>query len=413
MTRPWLVIGEGISLAHVSRAAMIASALRDVGEDVVIATGPKYESWLSERGWHPRIIWTPNPSAVYDRLRRLRPMLTQEEVERCVKADLELFQQVDPHAVIGDCRNSLRISSRLAGLPYAAVTNANTTPWYAGPPELPIAACPPHRLRQSLDRRFPSAVRGLQNMGCERLARPFARAARVLGAETDCTDFRRVFTSDELTLLADDPEFSPTDSLPGHVRSIGPLYVERDSPNASATRDAIDALSRRCTVSNAPLLVLSTGSTGSARHLSAAIKAFLASGWQVATIGKDRPDVSHADVASLPFADPATLLPRAAAVICHGGNGSIYQALRYGVPVFSLPTFFDQQAQATLTGLRGLGGSLLGVPVKLWPERVAHSSVREQARATRVESPETASRIAANEILSKLGTTATIPRLAA
>lgn len=382
MTRPWLVIGEGISLAHVSRAALVAAALRDAGEPVVLATGPKYAPWLRQRGEDPRVVWTPDPDEVYDRLRRLKPMLTRAEVERSARADLSLIEQTNPHAVVGDCRNSLRISAAKAGVPYAALTNANTTPWYAGPLVLPIAACPPHRPRRWIEHRLPGLVRRLQDAGCRRLAKPFAAAARSFGVDRDCADFRRVFTSDDLTLLADDPAFSPSDNLPDHARYVGPLFVERDPVNEAATRAALAELDLDA---GKPLVVLSTGSTGRADQLPDALAAFARHGWQVVLIGhaaqRVRADAapSTRDVVGIPFADPGVLLPHAAAMICHGGNGSIYQALRYGVPVFSLPTFFDQQTQAVLSEAAGIGCGLHHLQPDRWPEHLTGFAARRSS----------------------------------
>jgi UDP:flavonoid glycosyltransferase YjiC (YdhE family) len=343
---------------------MVARELVSSGHEVVFATGPKYAAWVAERGIEPVLIWTPEPDAVYTRLRKLQPMLTTDEVRQSVEADLKLIDEVQPDAILGDCRNSLRISSALAQVPYAAITNANCTPWYAGPLVIPMAACPNHRLRGLLERYVPkSIIRKMHDVGCRRFAKPFEQIAREKGADVDCSDFRTIFTSDDLTLLADDRQFNPTAHLPEHVKYIGPLFIERDEFHAEAT---LAALGRLQATNNdgtpRPLIVISTGSTGSHDRLPEFIEQLIPAGYNLAVIGSGTeacPEETP-NLIKVPFADPETLLPSTAAVICHGGNGSIYQALSYGKSVLTLPTFFDQQTQSRRLKDLELGQELLG-----------------------------------------------------
>ncbi len=49
------------------------------------------------------------------------------------------------------------------------------------------------------------------------------------------------------------------------------------------------------------------------------------------------------------------VLPHAAAVVCHGGSGTLFGALAAGLPVVALPLFADQPVNARLLAAAGAG----------------------------------------------------------
>jgi UDP:flavonoid glycosyltransferase YjiC (YdhE family) len=52
------------------------------------------------------------------------------------------------------------------------------------------------------------------------------------------------------------------------------------------------------------------------------------------------------------------LLPYCDEIVCHGGNGTIYQALRHGVPVLAIPSHNEQDYNARRVQQLGLGKRL-------------------------------------------------------
>jgi len=43
------------------------------------------------------------------------------------------------------------------------------------------------------------------------------------------------------------------------------------------------------------------------------------------------------------YAPGSKILEKADVVVCHGGNGTVYQAMTQGVPIIGIPTFHDQE----------------------------------------------------------------------
>ena len=310
--------------------------------------------WVGRQGLTARPIYTPDSEAVYDRLRQMQPMYTAAELERSVEADLELIQAVSPDLVLGDCRNSLRISTELSASPYAAIMNANCTPWFAGVLHAP-AAFPLNRVlgKKRVDRYLvPVLGRPARALACRHLSGPFAKVQKRMGARRRCRDFRLMFTSDDLNLIADLPQLMPSERLPSHCRYVGPLFWPDDPEHDRATRDLLAQINPGC-----PLVYLTLGSTGSHAvlgHLMPQL-AGLPCHFVVTAGSQPHAGVWPENCHPIAFASAAPVLERAQAVICHGGSGTIYQALAHGVPVIAIPSFFDQEIQADQVVNHGLG----------------------------------------------------------
>ncbi|MFA9477526.1 glycosyltransferase [Phycisphaerales bacterium AB-hyl4] len=340
-----LVFGEGISFAHVSRAFMIAQTLQSRGATVRFVSSPRYAEWATQRGLDARPAYTPDAEKVYSRLRAMRAMYTRREIEQSVRADLAEIEAFQPTVLVGDCRNSLRISSELSNIPYVAISNANCTPWFAGTINAP-AALPLNRIvgKPRVDRYVMPWLGGpIQSLACRAMNQPFAQAQRTFGATRPCRDFRVMFTSDDLHLLADLPQFQPTKNRPAHAQYIGPLFWGDDTEHKSATEQLLDQIDPA-----KPLVYLSMGSSGLHALLesTAPVLARLPYQFVVTTAGAAAFSQPADNIHALPFASAPQVLTRAAAVVCHGGNGTVYQALSHAVPVIAIPSFFDQEIQA-------------------------------------------------------------------
>ncbi|WP_428387128.1 glycosyltransferase [Mucisphaera sp.] len=336
-----LIFGEGISLAHVTRPLLLAKELRIRGHQVLFATGPKYASWVRDRGFQPVVVATSDPHGLYERLRQLKPMYLADELRESVRDDLDLIREFQPDLVLGDCRNSLRIATEITRTRYAAITNGNCGPWLDAPIRSP-QGFPLNALigRERVDRYLMPWIGPLgEKLVCKRLAGPFATVQAEYGLSTRTRDLREVFISPDINLIADLPEFMPTSNLPPAAAYTGPLFWPDDLNHEATTRKVLEKIP-----SGQPLIYVTLGSTGIndpdlMTSLGTLNSQVLISGTEAST--GDLPPNVHCT----PFVSASHVLERASLVLCHGGNGSIYQALSHGLPVLTMPTFFDQEIQ--------------------------------------------------------------------
>jgi UDP:flavonoid glycosyltransferase YjiC (YdhE family) len=136
----------------------------------------------------------------------------------------------------------------------------------------------------------------------------------------------------DINLLCDLPELFPQRDLPSHYYFIPPLYHQLSDDTTKI--ESIDT--------NKKTIYVTMGSTGNWKDV-----AFLnGPGYDMFNIitAGDRDKVIHgSNVFSYDFVDSCSLFSIVDVVICHGGNGSVYQALSFGIPVLCNTSHLEQE----------------------------------------------------------------------
>lgn len=162
----------------------------------------------------------------------------------------------------------------------------------------------------------------------------------------------------DLAFLADIPEFNPVRSLQPHARFVGPLTWHNDLP-PPACLEQLDGDRRT--------VYFTLGSEG-LEELADQFGALTGKGLQivVATGKTDRllgqkpaPNVFFEE-----YVNTDRLLPKCDLVCCHGGNGTLYQALAFGLPIVAVTTHAEQYYGARRVHQLGLGKVLTLKKVK-------------------------------------------------
>ena len=329
-TRRVLFFAESVTLAHVARPLALAAGLDPGSFDVFVASDERYRRFAPSARW---LGLTSIDSAQFlGSLAAGKPVYDTATLRAYVRDDLALIEKVKPDLVVGDFRLSLSVSARLAGVPYAAISNAYWSPYTARKaypmPVLPITRYLPLGVAEALFR----------------LVRPFAfkshcaplnTVRREHGLPSLGTDVRTVYSDADHVLFADSERLFPTVDLPASHRYLGPIVW---SPPV-AQPDWWNRLP-----SGKPVIYLTLGSSGQA-SLSRLVMDALA-------------DLSVTVIASMAGAPPAGAAPanafvadylpgaaaaaRACLVICNGGSPTSHQALAAGVPVLGIASNMDQ-----------------------------------------------------------------------
>jgi UDP:flavonoid glycosyltransferase YjiC (YdhE family) len=374
------------TLSHLGRPLTVALELRRRGHQVAFAGESPRLGHAAKAGFAIHALHEPDPETLYGNIRegRLRFVSTRE-LERMIEADLELFRRVRPEVILTDGRFSAGISAQLARLPHAAIVNVSSTR-YRALPYVPMFDFLPRGRRPGpgtagsfLDRlnlRLEMAIFDAAMPDFSRLSRKYALAKRVTA--TDC------LAGADLTLLSDIPEYFPTRDLPPDHRYVGPLAWDLPMTTPDWWPPATDG----------GLFVYATmGTTGvpglfprlleSLDGLGA--QAIVTTGGQAKGLEAPSPAVRIEE-----FVDGRLVLPLCDVVVCHGGNGTIYQALQQGKPVIGLPTIPDQAFN--MRRVEALGAGLTVRP----KDFLRHPKILDEALrlvATRPAFREAASRL--------------------
>ena len=333
-------------LSHYSRCLQLATAIRECC-DVRFACSPQYDRLVAEAGFATfRCERFDAERAMADSRRFEFSWLNAGDVERVVSSQIEVIRQHRPLAVLGDAEPTLKMAAEAAGVPFVALTNAYLTRHYAFLREVSTAH-PAYRFRDKL----PGAVFGWmtrlgEGAAMRAIHRPFRALRRRLGL-TPRRGYLEEMEGDH-TLLCDLPLLFPQRELPASFQFIGPLF-HGDTAVDDEVAGFVD--------NGRPSLLVTMGSSGDFSRLAALNDARFAA-YNVLVAG-DRDGVLRGDhVLARPFLNSSGILPAIDLVVCHGGNGTLYQALAHGVPLLCSPCVFEQEWNVAAVERLGLGERL-------------------------------------------------------
>lgn len=322
---------DGSWLAHVSRPLAIAVALRDLGHEVLFAGEGDYLRLAREQGFATSPCRGIPPDHVLRCSRQGRASWFAGYLEGLVEEDGRVFAGLRPDLVLGDFRLSLSTSCELARIPLAMIVNASWTNHYAVRIKAPEHLAATRVLGKPIADLLAPLLRRIVT---HHDAGPFRRLRRRLGLEPrgNIWDMWR----GDLTLIVDTPTYGPTRQLPESFHYIGPIVWEPEVP-APPWLEALDG--------GKPTLYFTMGSTGFPRFFGEAVRTFGGSEFQcvMTTAGMARFDSLPPNFFCCDYAPGTRIMEKASVVVCHGGNGTIYQAMSRGVPVIGIPTMHDQE----------------------------------------------------------------------
>jgi UDP:flavonoid glycosyltransferase YjiC (YdhE family) len=328
-----LFVAEAATLAHVARPLVLSAALESGRFDLGFACDPRCKWLLRDFPGSYFPLSSMDSDHFLDALARGRPLYDDAILNRYVRDDLELLDEVRPDVVIGDFRLSLSISARLAGIPYLAISNCYWSPYWR-PPRYIV---PNIKLLTGI---LPLSLADV----LFQLGRPIAfalhcgplnRVRRRHGLPSLGRDLRRVYTDADHVFYADMAELFPGADLPANHQFIGPLVW---SPPVPAP-DWWDTVSRE-----RPIVYLTLGSSGQAELLPAILRSLAALDITViaATAGGKPPDAIPPNAFVAQYLPGGEAARRAGLVICNGGSPTCQQALAAGVPVIGIASNLDQ-----------------------------------------------------------------------
>ena len=334
-------------LAHVGRTLEIAKVLRRRGHEVVFA-GENAEHPMSRLGNAQRLgfrtvrVKEPNWPWAWDRFQNrgglvaLHDLIRHQEwapLEVIMEDIIRVGQEERPDLMLGDASLGVSPAGHVLGIPAAGVFNAYNTKFYH-----PLSPLRP--IIDLMDKTYWGPIRN--------------RVYRRHGVEPiSGYDLwhKTLMLSPDLPQL-----FSPLKEFP-NWHAIGPLLSEPPFPLPDWYNELHDGR---------PNIYLTMGSTGFLEPLLDRVYDDLGKSRYrfIVTTGNQ---VSEACMKRAPsnfrfanYAPGSRLLDVSEAMVCHGGNGTMYQGLASGVPMLALPSHEEQKigTKKIIAEGFGLGGNV-------------------------------------------------------
>lgn len=366
--------------SHLLPLATLATAWRDAGEEVVVATGPATAPIVAEfgfrrvelslgRGSNAGVMRTDEqredeaaslrgffdatrrgmiPTLEYQARERLTDLMW-EPVDRA-RRTLDVVDRERPSAILVDhLAYSARLGLETAGLAYGDVVLGHPTALPVGDE---VYGCPPAWPRALA---APAAELARLEELCREVARGFTAQWNAAATELDpaATAVDDAFAAHGPTVLYNYPELLAA----GDGRTLPP----REFLGSTLRGESADAGVEEWIARDEPFVYVSFGSFLSVRGdvLARVAEALRALGVRAAiATGSTDP----AELGEIPegwlvrgFLPQVRLLRAATAAVSHGGNNSVTEATGLGVPLLVLPFSTDQFAGAAAIERSGLG----------------------------------------------------------
>lgn len=340
---------------HAFPAIALGRALTRRGHEVVVETWARWRQYVEREGM--RFASAPEFHAG-------RPTGPYAHAPQAARLTRELVRELRPAAVVADILTvPAALAAELEGTPWATlVPHLLPTP-EPGMPPFSSGARPP---RTRAGRAAWRALDPLTGVGA-RLGRDQLGQAR---AELGLPPLAHLHggISRALALVATFPQLEyPRASAPLGARVTGPLLWEPPAPPVDAPPG------------DAPLVLVapSTSQDPGQRLLVAALEGLAREPVRLLAVhGPDGPPAGTrvpANARVVPWASYASTMPQSAAVVCHGGHGTLARALVSGVPVLACPAAGDMAENGARVRWAGAG---LALPRRLTTPRGVRLAVR-------------------------------------
>lgn len=342
------------ALSHLSRPLSVAKFFQARGADVLFAGGTPKLKFIKEEGFDVLPLKEPDPDLLFNNIRRGKlQFIDTKTIYEMIKNELALINHYRPDLLLSDGRFTAPISAQISRVPHAAIVNVSSTEFRALPY---VPFCKKVNFMKSGD--FAASILRRINLYFEMIV--FDNAMRVFKNISKSEKLpKRVtatncLTGADLTLLADIPEYFPARNLPDNYFYIGPLTWKSSTALPRPNWWPVDRKDRR-------LVYITMGTTGEVDFfpivkkmvLSSRLVAIITTGGQVDGI-ENVPGRLYVE----PYMDGDMVAEACDLVICHGGNGTIYQALSHGKPIIGLPTLPDQSFNMRRVEALGVGKTI-------------------------------------------------------
>ena len=317
--------------AHYLRCLELCKKLRDQFE-ISFAYSQKYERFIGNCGFETFKVDNFNSEEVTAAASSFDfSWLNTANIERVLNSQVSAIEEHRPSMVLSDAAFTLKMASEKTSVPYVSLLNGYMTKYCSvtrkvspSHPGYPYSKTMPKRVFERLTRIIERAM-------FEKIHAPFRRVRKKLGL-SKLSYFLEELEGD-FNLICDLPSFFPQKKLPQNYEFIGPLFYQ----GSEEEKEILDFFGN----SHLNILV-SMGSTGNWKNVDLVLDPVFSDA-RIIISGNPCNTIIASNILSTAFFNHTKIMDKVDIVICHGGNGTAYQALAYGVPLLFFSGNFEQE----------------------------------------------------------------------
>ncbi len=329
--RPIILFFPFEFLSHYLRCLEICKLLSD-NFDVKIQYSKTYDSFVKEAGFetfscpHFKVKEVLNCSQNFD-----FSWLNFSDLENIYIHQVNAILEHKPILVFGDTAQTLKMAAEKCHTPYIALINGYMTKYYAVRRSIPSS----HYAKKYVNKIPPLIFNFIADIAEGFTFRKIHKPFSLIRSKNNLSAKRSYLQEMEgdFNLICDIPELFPQKNLPSNFIFIGALFYK------SLKQE--DELRKICKNGKKNILV-SNGSSGNPYMLKLLFNQ-LFNNYNI-IISSPNPTTSEFEfITCKEFINNYAILEYIDILICHGGNGTVYQGLSFGIPILCATSIFEHE----------------------------------------------------------------------
>ena len=281
-------------------------------------------------------------------------------------AQVNAIKKYNPVAVLGDNCPTLKMAAESISVPFISLINGYMSKSYAGVRRI-SKTHPAYHLVKFLPPALEKVVTNKgESYAFRQIHKPFRKIRHQFRLKR-CSGYLDELEGD-INLICDIEELFPQKEVFSRTHVIGPLFYDCPSDISSAFK--IHEAKKT--------IFVSMGSTGDWKHVRFLNDPFFVK-YNVIVAGDEHKTLSADHIIHTPFIDMHQVFPFTDIAICHGGNGTIYQALLYQVPILCKTSHCEQEWNAHAIEQNKLGQCLDGISDVARLKKIIEGWIHEKA----------------------------------
>ncbi|MDD1776390.1 MAG: hypothetical protein LUP94_03445 [Candidatus Methanomethylicus sp.] len=357
--KPLLLIFPMDMAAHYLRCLELGKRIQDQFE-IKVAASQKYRNYIADSGFEMFSAENFNSEEIRQAALDFDfSWISKKHIERVLYSQIKAIEEYKPELVLGDTSLPLKMAAERTSTKFVSLLNGYMTKYYRYTRKV-SRKHPGYQYSKKIPSKvFDMLTHRIENASFRKIHEPF-RAIRKELKLREQQFYLDEFEGD-INLICDLPEIFPQIKMPSNYSFIGPLFYINGREEVELL-EFITKFERR--------ILITAGSTGDLEKLK-----FLADTpfrkYGMIVSGDSNSSLYGPNILSRPFINHLSILPKMDLMICHGGNGTIYQSLACGIPVLAFPMIFEQEWNADRIEELGLGAFMEeGIETQLFLSKI-------------------------------------------
>ena len=329
-------------LAHYLRCIELCNRIKEA--EIIFADSTNYHNSVVTAGYSVFKVENFDPVEVNRGAKEFNfNWMNQQTLEKVLDSQIETINEYEPDLILGDTAFTLKMAAEATKTRYASLLNGYMTKYY-----MYNRGVSRNHPGYKYSKMMPSTVfeiisREIEYLSLTQIHEPYRNIREKRGLTR--TRYQLDELEGDVNLVCDLPDLYPLKDPPPNYHNIGPLYYSKSDNEEDA---------RKFLGEKSPRILVTTGSTGNSVYFET-LSDPLFKDFKIIATGDLAKRHKGPNVLAKPFLKHCAIMPQIDLVMCHGGNGTIYQSLAYGVPVLCHPVNFEQEWNSSRVEQMGYG----------------------------------------------------------